>query len=117
MVSQDIQVMEMIIQRKGNRWQCPVFPCERLNALQKKGKVLEIPDIGVIDDIRKIIKDKRIIQRVKVNPKRNESDCCDSNILEFNAFFHLPDLLDKRFHIRFDRHGIQTSANVFGKYI
>ena len=60
-VSQDIQVMEMIIQRKGNRWQCPVLTCLRLNALQKKGKVLEILDIGVIEDIRKIIKDKRIV--------------------------------------------------------
>ena len=109
--------MEMVIHRKGNRWQCPVFTCVRLNALQKKGKVLEIPDVRVIDNIRKIIKDKRIVQRVKVNTKRNEGDRCDSNILEFNAFIHLPDLLNKRFFNGSTGTGMRFQPMFFGKYI
>jgi hypothetical protein len=61
MVSIDIQLMEMIIHSKRQHGKNPKFACVGTNSLQKGRDVLQIPNIGIFDNIGGVIEMEGIV--------------------------------------------------------
>lgn len=91
--------MKMVIQGEGYRGQGPIGACLRLDALKKEGDVLEIPDVGVIDDAGDIIKDKRVSEGAPVKAKGGQSNDRKGHGIKWNLLSHPTDCLPHTFSL------------------
>jgi hypothetical protein len=66
MIPEDIQSVEMIVDGKRKGWQSSKFAHGGLNPLEKKRGIAEVPDMGIFDNGRIIVKMEGVVEGIEV---------------------------------------------------
>jgi hypothetical protein len=80
MIPEDAQSVEMIVEGKRKGWQSSEFAHGGLKPIEKSREIVQVPDMGVFNNGRVIVKMERVVEGVEVKDngkEQDEGDCSD----------------------------------------